>query len=189
MRMIQTKILLIFVIAIITANSSYAQKTENEVWSEPVNGIQGRLLIRKGVEVNGTKMVHVYLELRNILDVATPIEVYFDPVRSIRSQMVDAAGKSVAQYPSPADIESPLPFFLALPFDSMLRFRISVSGYGVPRAAGTNIQLMGGNWLIRLDDKGEYFLEGTFVSQPTNPRPGQRVWQGTLKLPKVTIPH
>src|SRR4051812_9493575 len=62
-------------------------------WSTPVDGLQGRLLTTFGKEFNGTRMVDVYLELRNVSDVGNPMEIYFDEYTSLKSSVYDAAGK------------------------------------------------------------------------------------------------
>lgn len=192
MCMILTKIILLCVIVTLASIPSYAKKQETGAWSEPANGIQGRLFATEDPEFNGTKMVAIYLELRNVSHVANPLEIYFEPIKSIESRVLDGGDKPVAKYPSPASIGLTPPFWLTLPFDSTLRFRVSVSGYGVPQNGGTNIQMMSGNWLMKADDERDYFLEAAFVSQPAKLDSGRRlrrVWQGTIKLPKVLIPR
>ncbi len=189
MCMIRTKIIFLCVVVALTSIPSYAKKQEIGAWSETTNGIQGRLVATEDPEFNGTKMVAIYLELRNISHAANPLEIYYEPIKSIESRIVDAANKPVAKYPSPASIGLTPPFWLVLPFDSTLRFRVSVSGYGVPQNGGTNIQMMSGNWLMKADDERDYFLEAAFVSQMAKLDSGRRVWQGTIKLPKVRIPR
>jgi hypothetical protein len=132
-------------------------------------------------------MFAVYLELRNVSDVGNPIEIYFDPNRTTLCRLLDANDKAVAITGGPADIITPLPFWLALPHDSTLRFRVSVSGYGVPKDAGSLIQMSCGDWLIKADDRGEYALEVSLVAAPSKEDKGHRAWKGTLKMPKARI--
>jgi hypothetical protein len=134
-------------------------------------------------------MVAVYLELRNVSDIGNPIEMYFDPTHVIGCELLDANDKRVAITGLPADIIGPPPYWLTLPHDSSLRFRISVTGYGVPKDAGSLVQMECGDWLIKKDDRGEYALEVTLVARPTREDKERRAWNGTLKMPKVAIPH
>jgi hypothetical protein len=39
---------------------------EPESWSEIVDGVQGRLLISKAERLNGSQLLDVYVELRNV---------------------------------------------------------------------------------------------------------------------------
>ena len=133
-------------------------------------------------------MIAVYLELENVSDVGNQMEFYFDPMASIESRVVDAAGKELTQPPTAADIVSPGPFWLALPNDGLMRFRVSVTGYGVYDNSGTQIQMSSGNWLIKPGDKNQYYLDTSFVSKlPAGDR--RRAWSGSLKLPRVSVPH
>src|SRR4051812_27949344 len=86
-------------------------------WSAPANGLQGRLSTGFSEEFNGTRMVDVYLELRNVSDVGNPMEIYFDEYTSLKSSVIDAAGKPLKLGPTAASIISPGPFWLSIPWD------------------------------------------------------------------------
>lgn len=176
--------------------TGYAQTAETGDWSETVSGIQGRLITETLVNpaLKGTKTVVVYLELRNVSNVLNPAEIYFDPNKSIDSRVIDMENKSFAPAgPVVASIMTPPPFLMVLPYDSKLRFRISVSGYGLAENSGTNIQMLTpkltGFWLIKAADKSNYFLEAAFSSPPAELDSSKRMWKGTINLPKVLIPH
>jgi hypothetical protein len=171
-----------------TALSSYGAAPGTGVWSEAVNGVQGRLIISADEPVNGTRIVALYLELRNVSDIGNAIEIYFDPSHTFQCQLLDANDKPVATAGLPASIMVPHPFWLILPYDSSLRFRISVSGYGVPRNETALIPLECGDWVIKSGDVRDYELEVTFTVKPPKVDIDRRVWQGTLKLPRVKIP-
>jgi hypothetical protein len=155
-------------------------------WSDSVQGLRGRLSVSEDKPFIGTRMIAVYLELENVSDVGNAIELYFDPTRSIVSRVVDENSNDVAQPPNGASIALPPPFWLAVPWDGSLRFRISVSGYGVYKNSGTQIQMNSGSWLIRRGDKRKFFLETTLVSKPPA-GDRRRAWAGELKLPKILI--
>lgn len=162
-------------------------------WSETVNGLRGRLLFGKAETFNGTRLATVYLELQNVSDVLSPIGI--GPNRSLPCAVLDAFNKPVPQSGMPADVWSPDPFWIMLPMDSTLRFRVSVTGYAVPKDAGLSIGLMSGNWIIPPATHGDYFLSASFVVAPgavsvrtkTNIPPDEP-WYGVLELPKVKIP-
>jgi len=156
-------------------------------WSAPVDGLRGRLLVTPGDTFNGTRMLVVYLELENVSNVANPLEIYFDEYRTLESKVVDGEGKPLKQPPVAASILSPGPYWLTIPVDGLLRFRVSVSGYGIYKDSGTDLPMSSGNWVIPRGDKKEYFLEATFKADPDKAKP--RAWQGTLSLPRVPIPH
>src|SRR6267378_3253141 len=88
---------LLFCAAIlISALSSYASARETGSWSEVVNGVQGRVIISEDQPSNGTRIVAVYLELRNISNIGDPIEIYFDPTHTFHCQLFGANDKPVA---------------------------------------------------------------------------------------------
>ena len=161
---------------------------ETGAWSEAARGLRGRLIAREDKPFHGTRTIAVYLELENVSDVGNQMEFFFDPMGSMDSRVVDAAGKELIQPPTATDIVSPGPFWLALPNDGSMRFRVSVTGYGVYDNSGTQVQMSSGNWLIKPSDKGKYYLEAKFFSKPPE-SDKRRAWVGELKLPKVLIQH
>lgn len=163
------------------------RKFETGEWSDPVNGLRGRLLAAPGDTFNGTRIIDIYLELRNVSDVGNPMEIYFDQFRSLESSVADADTKPLKQPPVAASIGSPGPFWLAIPWDGTLRFRVSLSGYGIYKDSGTDIPMHSGNWVIASADKKQYYLSADFTNAPTNDK--RRSWTGTLHLPKVLVPH
>jgi len=158
-------------------------------WSEPVDGVQGRLIAKEAEDAFiETQIVSVYLELRNMTNHAEPVELYFDPYR-LSIQMVDSTDTLISK-PMLADMSifEQRPFWLVLPFDSSIRFNVSVSGYGIPKEAGTAIGVTGGLLLVGRNVEEERFLKATFVSEPGK-KTSVGKWRGTIKLPKVLIPR
>jgi hypothetical protein len=106
-------------------------------WSTPVNGLKGRLITKEDKPFFGTLMIAVYVELANVSDVGNAMEFYFDPDKTIVSKVINESGKPLAQPPIAADIVTTNPYWLALPSDGTMRFRVSVSGYtAFTRTAG-----------------------------------------------------
>lgn len=157
-------------------------------WSVPVDGLRGRLLFGEGEKFNGTRMALIYLELQNVSDVGNPMEIYFDIDRALQAELLDASGESIPQAGSPASIITPPSYWITLPHDSTLRFRVSVTGYGIPRDGGLSIGMMSGDWMIPADSRGDHFLSAPFSVSPPKDQTRPRPWKGVLKLPKLKIP-
>ena len=171
--------------------TTYPQSTDEMFdysgeWSEVVNGMKARLLICEGDLFAGTRIIQVYIELRNVSDVLNPL--YISSQRRIRFQLLDDNEYGVSQSGHVANILSPPPFDLVLPHDSSLRYRVSVTGFGVPpneRAligVGTPYKC----WIIQKNDHGEYFISGNFMVPKEEDRT-KRWWSGEIKLPKVKV--
>jgi hypothetical protein len=157
-------------------------------WSEAVNGLRGRLIFTEDAKFNGTRMGVVYLELQNVGDVLNPLDIYYDIDRTLLCNLLDASNQPVAQVGVVADIFFPLPFWIMLPNDSTLRFRVSVNGYGIPKDGGLSIGVMSGNWTIPPASHADYFLSASFTVNPSTDKDHIHAWHGILKLPKVKIP-
>ncbi len=144
---------------------------------------------------NGTRLAVVYLELQNVSDVLNPLLVDFHPPRF---DLVDVTGKSIPQSPVAASIMTISNYTLLLPFDSALRFRVSVNGYGISKDSGIAFQLESGFWVVSADTREDRFLTGSFVvpelastdseGRRKDVERGNRVWRGTLNLPKLKVP-
>src|SRR5438034_1287839 len=100
-------------------------------WSEVVHGVQGRLIVKEDKVYAGTKLIAVYMELRNATNILGTIDAYYD-CNTLKTVVVDSKGDVVSK-PETADMSvfEPLPMWVVLPYDSSLRFRVSVSGYGI----------------------------------------------------------
>ncbi|MGA2028560.1 MAG: hypothetical protein ABSG87_00590 [Verrucomicrobiota bacterium] len=158
-------------------------------WSEPTNGLRGRLLFSEDAKFSGTEMGVVYLELQNVADVLNPMEIYYDDGKEIHCQLADISGKLFHQPEMmDADIMSPGSYWIALPHDSTLRLRISVNGYGIPKDGGLLIGLMSDQWLIPPTLQTDLFLSGSFNVIPPQDKDHIHAWKGVLELPKVKIP-
>ena len=158
-------------------------------WSEPTNGLRGRLLFSEDAKFNGTEMGVVYLELQNVADVGNPMEIYYDIDHALHCQIADASDKPFHQPEMmAADIMSPFPYWIALPHDSILRFRVSVTGYGIPKDGGLTIGLMSDEWLIPPTLQTDLFLSGSFNVNPPQDKDHIHAWKGAVKLPPVKIP-
>ncbi len=158
-------------------------------WSEPTNGLRGRLLFSEDAKFYGTEMATVYLKLQNVDNMANPMEIYFDTLRSpLRFELKDASGNSRKDAPMDLDEIIPGSYWIDLPHDSTLRFRVSSGGYGIPENAGLAIGVRGNFWIIPYAETNDYFLTASFDVIPTTDKDHIHAWKGTLKLPPVKIP-
>ena len=157
-------------------------------WSKVIDGIQGRLLAALDTSYNGTRMLAVYVELRNVSDVANPKDIYYDFMSSFRGKVVDARNQELPRASLPADIMSPPPCWLAVPNDGLLRFPVFVHGYGVPQNGGVMISLPNDVWLIPSEKVTGYFINGALTAPLKRAAWSQSNWHGTIELPNVKIP-
>jgi hypothetical protein len=163
---------------------------KSRAWSEIVDRIQGRLWVSKsGDTLNETQLTDVYVELRNVSNGLNPIEIYYDTVHPILScEVVDTKGHTIQQTASPASILEPPPFWLTLPQSGSLQFKVSVSGYGIPRRGGIMIQMPCGDWALKSTGRS-LFLRATIRAQPREEDSGHQAWHGTLSLRPAAIPN
>ncbi|HSY42533.1 MAG TPA: hypothetical protein VK811_01395 [Candidatus Acidoferrum sp.] len=157
-------------------------------WSEIVHGLRGRLMVtEETAKFNGTRMGVVYLELQNLEDVLNPMEIYYDTAGTFQYDLMEESKHPIPQGLAEGSVMSPLPFWIILPNDSILRFRVSVNGYGIPKDAGLFVGLMPGVYDIPPTPHGDYFLSASFS---VNPPAGSDIhaWRGVLKLPAAKIP-
>jgi len=159
-------------------------------WSPIVNGVQGRLLVAVDGKVNGTRQSRIYLEFRNVSDGMTPLRVAWGSGAGLKLEVVDGKNKRIADTGGDFDAMSPDFYEVVLPQDSSLRFLVSVSGYGVPKDAGTMLELGVSDGLIILPSQSRetYFLLGSFSVPASTKLGSQQEWHGTLTLPKVKVP-
>ena len=179
---------LVFVLTLVIVCFPLCTKAEElGAWSDKVDGIQGRLIANRVSDFYGTRIIDIYLELRN--PGAGAIEIYFDDY-TLTSRLIDSTeGLKLLPFQADMSVMAPPPYWLIMPNDSVLRFKVSVNGYGIPKGSGTAIQLMEGLILVGSDQKQDFFFESTMTSKPKTKNFLSRPWQGSIKLPKVLIPQ
>ncbi len=157
-------------------------------WSEPTNGLRGRLLFSEDAKFEGTEIGVIYLELQNVSDVLNPMEIYFD-ASQFQFGLGDVDGKS-PMYNGGVVFDGFVlgPYWINLPQDSTLRFQINENGYGIPKDAGLAIGLPRNFWVIPKTATNDYFLSASFDAIPAKDKDHIHAWKGVLKLPPVKIP-
>ena len=163
-------------------------------WSTPVSNLRVRMIVAHGRGVNFAgpwPETQFYLEFQNVS--GRDMEFFFDPWNGLRSQLEDAKGKTVSTGGGGSGSGAGASWII-LPYDSTIRLRANMFGYGEKPGDGLNLTLYPPQaWRIKPGDTNAYFLSGTFtVTTPTNSRPkdleaDRVVWSGTLELPKMRI--
>lgn len=150
------------------------------VWSEPVNGLAGRLLVEFEDLKPGLRH-GVYLELKN--HSFDPIAVPNQPL--IHSELFDTSGKPISTKGYPASGPIPIPQWAIVPRDAYIGFRVDMQIVGVPtREQGMVLLAIGGkNWEVRA---GAYELKTALVFKKEDEGP-QNQWVGELELPPVEV--
>lgn len=168
-----------------------APASTNAGWSPTVQGLRGRLVLTKAG--NAAKpQVRIDLEIENVSDSATPIELWWaDPSTIIDLSLVDARGTVLPKLALPGSYATPPPAWLSVPVNSATRFTLSKGAYeyvpgGRVMLRPTTFQ----GWTMNLDQAGHLLLRGKLT--PPNPSAqdgtGRRPWIGTLDLPAVPLP-
>jgi hypothetical protein len=158
-------------------NEPIAEPVAN-AWSEPVNGLSGRLRVEFEDLKPGLRHA-VYLELRN--HSLAPIAVINQP--QIHAQLHDSFGKPVSTTSFPMSGPLPNPQWAVIPRDAYIGFRVDMQTVGVPtREHGMALFAVGGKcWGLRA---GKYLLQTMLVFKKEGDGP-QNQWLGELNLPTV----
>jgi hypothetical protein len=175
-------------------------------WSKPVSTnyeqtLRCRMLIAQGhspAHAGTAPETEVYLELQNVSGAAgAPMKIYFDPGRGLRCEVLDANGKPPPLVGGGGSGGGAGACWITLPYDSTIRLRANMFGYGRKEGDGLLIQMSPPNmqrWDIQASDANVYFMSGTFtVTTPPNHiakdfDETRSIWSGTLELPKMKLP-
>lgn len=188
---------------------SYAGGDANIVaiseWSKPVatkNGatLRARMIISQEhspAHVGPQKETAFYLEFQNVTgSVGSPLQFYFDPGRAFRCELLDADGKPPPPEGGAGSGGGAGPCWITLPYDSTIRLRANMYGYGLKPEDGFTLVMSPPNmqrWTIRAGDPKTYSISGTFtVTTPENhvakdSEDARTIWSGTLELPKINL--
>jgi hypothetical protein len=155
-------------------------------WSEPVNGLRGRLLLAQGklLADGKTRESVAYLDLHYRPEaVGGPLNVHVDP--NLRVELRDQKGRPVPMAAMAGSGGRPGKVWQTLPYDCTVRLRLSPYGFG--RANGLLIPFNHSAWFIPAGDTGVYSLAATFTGTAPEKHGKGRVWEGTLTLPRVRV--
>ena len=178
-------------------------------WSKPVGTPQGqtirvRMLIAqgRGACFDGPwPETEFYLDLQNISCAHGPMQIYFDPSEQLHCTLLDANGKS--PHGGSGSGGGAGSAWISLPYDSTIRLRANMFGYGNKPGDGLRLCLWppAQDWNIAASDTNIYCLSGTFtvtnhipkdftvtgLMTPEQMRLQEVEWSGTIELPKMRI--
>jgi hypothetical protein len=175
-------------------------------WSEPVTAdssgcaLRGRLVICEQGISDERREVAVYLELQDARDsVGGGTRLFCDFGKTDfrpenRSGLVcelrDEEGEPVKPEVFAFSGGVPRSTWITLPSDATIRLRSSPFGIHRPGALAI-CPHWSALWIIRDGDTRKYTLSGVFTAipgrEPDEPLGEDRIWQGTIKLPPVTL--
>jgi hypothetical protein len=155
-------------------------KLSPNVWSDPANGLSGRLRVEFEDLKPGLRHA-VYLELSNRS--LNPVAMTNQP--EAHAELFDAAGKPVNTSGMWMTGPVPSPQWAVIPRDAYIGFRIDMQTVGVPTREHEAALLAVGDksWELRA---GEYALKIALVSKKEDDAPKNQ-WVGELELPPVEI--
>jgi hypothetical protein len=186
--------MVVFILLLAFTESGSGQTSTNLMtqgnWSEPTNGIRGRLLFlgeRRRWE-DGTRLGAVYVELQNV-GFEGAVNVYHDPKNSpLHCELRDSGGKTVAPTWGGSD-GAPESSWVALRKGSTVRLDASLGPAFAP--IGPNFIFTVGMdqmWVLPPATTNGLLLSGAFTVIPPKDESRQPRWEGTLRLPAVKIP-
>ena len=174
-------------------------------WSKPVSATNGATLrarmiisqVHPPAQVGPQKETAFYLEFQNVTGVVgSPFKFYFDPGSALRCELLDADGKPSPPEGGAGSGGGAGPCWITLPYDSTIRLRANMYGYGLKPEDGLMLVMSPPNmqrWTIRAGDHKTYFMSGTFtVTTPKihvakDSEDARTIWSGTLELPKMKL--
>jgi hypothetical protein len=98
--------------------------------------------------------------------IGAPMKIYFDPGQGLRCEVLDANGKPPPQVGGGGSGGGAGACWITLPYDSTIRLRANMYGYGKKEGDGLLIQMSPPNiqsWDIQASDTNPYFMSGTFT--------------------------
>lgn len=164
--------------------------------------IRARLVISETIDNSDSRTAVAYLELHNASSAQNTLYIYYryfatedSPV--LKCELKDAKGNPVRQSVRAANGWFPPPCWLALPYDSTLRFLPMTLSKTMAANGELCIDAGYDFWRFPRGDTNDYYLSGKLmlsvpqdVARPVSEDKYQppQIWQGTLQLPPVKIP-
>jgi len=157
-------------------------------WSKPSNGLQAKLAFSKTDGTAGTPVITAYLELRNVSDLGSVMEV---PLKldAIKYDLHDETGKVVPPTGGSFDGASVPLGMLRLPYDSSLRFNISSHGAGIESNQAGLLELGPSSvWTFPSGDKHSYSLTAKITIEKHRHLSDNVIWSGIIEIPATLLP-
>ena len=166
----------------------FFSKSLDAQWSKAVNGLQARVTMKSTKVINETPIISTYLALRNVSDVANPINIKWDNV-SFDFRVVDNTGRTQPRDFGPYDGSSISIEDLVLPYQGTLSFDISQSGLGIPKGKAALVDLgPASSWVIDRNDDQKCYLRVILRACSSENANAKEYWHGSINIPPVEIP-
>jgi hypothetical protein len=171
--------------SLLIVTSVAAGEDEMQAWSDPVNGLQARLILIEKPREYGVRWLVPYLELRNVRDVANAMQVNCGN-RHLKIELVDEGGKVVRDgWSLPRSGPAPDLDTVILPMDSFMRISLECRNWGIRKDAAAMVSTDSGAWHITQEERGKVFLRATMTGEESFPRWKQ--WHGKLQTPSIAV--
>jgi hypothetical protein len=173
-------------------------------WSAPVSTSNGDSLRVRMIVAQGRSAAFAgpwpetqfYLEFQNVSGASSAsTQFYFNPSQQLHCTLLDANGKPPPTVGGGGSGGGASAAWITLPYDSTIRLRANMFGYGNKPREGLLLTLWppAQDWTIQSGDTNTYYLSGKLrIATPTNFVPKDHevqkpVWSGTFELPKMRI--
>jgi hypothetical protein len=206
--MVMTNAFWIWIILLAVLVSSQAKGQQKVIaegaWSKPVVdtrgfAVRGRLLLCEKQRSDDRREVAVYVELQDANEsVGSSVRIFCDFGKTdfrpenkggLHCELFDKDKAPVPTTSYPFGGGTPASEWVTLPPDSTIRLRTSPFGIHQTKAMAISPQL-GQLWVIKGDDRNEYFMSGTFTADLDPEKESiedPHIWRGTIVLPCVRI--
>ncbi|HUR46682.1 MAG TPA: hypothetical protein VMZ27_12465 [Candidatus Saccharimonadales bacterium] len=154
-------------------------------WSPATNGLQARLKLGEQSKLFGTRWLVPHLELRNVRDLANPMEVQCDGPH-LKVELVDGEGNPVRDGQIMRR-SGPVPKIgtVSLPFESSMQISLECRNWGVSMDASAMISTDSGAWVLKESERGKVFLRATLTGEKAEPY--WKRWYGVLQTPLLKM--
>ena len=162
---------------------------EEAIWSETVNGLQARIVLKRREVCNGTPIMSTYLVLKNVRNLSSSMKLVWSP-EQMKCAVVDKAGAALPHAYGPYSGGGPGRMELVVPVRGEIWFDISHHGLGIPRDKAALMDFgPTRSWVIDPDGKEYFFKAELEFAKPKEDRENSMwVWHGRVELPQVAIP-
>jgi hypothetical protein len=153
-------------------------------WSQAINGLQARIVLKWTAVYNGTPIISPFLELRNVLNRVNPMKLAWRRAK-MKFRVVDAQGHELSRPGNGHSGPVVDQLDLVLPYRGMLSFDASIGGLGVYSDKAGQLE----DWVFDRDDK-DYYLR-VVLEMPGSGRGRDEFavpWEGKIEIPPVLVP-
>jgi hypothetical protein len=152
-------------------------------WSQEVNGLRARVVLKRTHVFYGTPIISPFLELQNVSDVANPMKVRWTR-QAMKLRVLDAQGRKLEEAPSAHSGGIIEKLDLILPCTSTLSFDASLGGLSV---AGDSVGQLE-SWTFDRADKDYYLHAVLEIPEGDRNNDGSIPWDGKIEIPPVLVP-